>query len=151
MKDVKRKVADKRYEKQFQEYLAAAEKPRTMMYLRDGRWFRRAAAAAQGRRGRRSIRKLVAERSSLYQRISAPYISQLLAEDHTRRIRSFWKALSCDHLETYRQAANDTGERRRSSTSRMTSSSRSAVRSCEAYQRRDELNRIISRTGLRKG
>ena len=70
MKDVKRKVADKRYEKEFQEYLAS-RKSENYEYLR-----RQMVSRVYTLREEEedAYRKLGGREKQLYQRISEPYI-----------------------------------------------------------------------------
>jgi hypothetical protein len=70
MKDVKSQVADKRYEKEFQEYLAS-RKSENYEYPETSDAF--AGIYAQGRRGR-CLPEAAGREKQLYQRISEPYI-----------------------------------------------------------------------------
>ena len=143
MKDVKRKVADKRYEKEFQEYLAS-RKSENYEYLR-----RQMVSRVYTLREEEedAYRKLVEERSSCIReypnrtfstsiRVNAPYEKLL-------------NSLSCDHLETYRESAKTQAK---AAVEHFKDDFIFKIRSAilEAYQRRDELNRIISKLDFGK-
>ena len=136
MKDVKRKVADKRYEKEFQEYLAS-RKSENYEYLR-----RQMVSRVYTLREEEedAYRKLVEERSS--------YIREYPNRTFSTSIRDnvpyekLLNSLSCDHLETYRESAKTQAK---AAVEHFKDDFIFKIRSAilEAYQRRDELNRII--------
>ena len=72
-----------------------------------------------------------------------------MVEEDNKVYQELLESLSCDNLETYRQAAN---EQAKAAVEHFKDDFvfkiRSAIR--EAYQRRDELNRIISRLDFGK-
>ena len=72
-----------------------------------------------------------------------------VVEEDNKVYQELLESLSCDNLETYRQAAN---EQAKAAVEHFKDDFvfkiRSAIR--EAYQRRDELNRIISRLDFGK-
>lgn len=143
MKDVKRKVADKRYEKEFQEYLAS-RKSENYEYLR-----RQMVSRVYTLREEEedAYRKLVEERSS--------YIREHPNRTFSTSIRDnvpyekLLNSLSCDHLETYRESAKTQAK---AAVEHFKDDFIFKIRSAilEAYQRRDELNRIISKLDFGK-
>lgn len=143
MKDVKRKVADKRYEKEFQEYLAS-RKSENYEYLR-----RQMVSLVYTLREEEedAYRKLVEERSS--------YIREYPNRTFSTSIRDnvpyekLLNSLSCDHLETYRESAKTQAK---AAVEHFKDDFIFKIRSAilEAYQRRDELNRIISKLDFGK-
>lgn len=143
MKDVKRKVADKRYEKEFQEYLAS-RKSENYEYLR-----RQMVSRVYTLREEEedAYRKLVEERSS--------YIREYPNRTFSTSIRGnapyekLLNSLSCDHLETYRESAKTQAK---AAVEHFKDDFIFKIRSAilEAYQRRDELNRIISKLDFGK-
>ena len=143
MKDVKRKVADKRYEKEFQEYLAS-RKSENYEYLR-----RQMVSRIYTLREEEedAYRKLVEERSS--------YIREYPNRTFSTSIRDnvpyekLLNSLSCDHLETYRESAKTQAK---AAVEHFKDDFIFKIRSAilEAYQRRDELNRIISKLDFGK-
>lgn len=143
MKDVKRKVADKRYEKEFQEYLAS-RKSENYEYLR-----RQMVSRVYTLREEEedAYRKLVEERSS--------YIREYPNRTFSTSIRDnvpyekLLNSLSCDHLETYRESAKTQAK---AAVEHFKDDFIFKIRSAilEAYQRRDELNRIISKLDFGK-
>ena len=143
MKDVKRKVADKRYEKEFQEYLAS-RKSENYEYLR-----RQMVSRVYTLREEEedAYRKLVEERSS--------YIREYPNRTFSTSIRDnvpyekLLNSLSCDHLETYRESAKTQAK---AAVEHFKDDFSFKIRSAilEAYQRRDELNRIISKLDFGK-
>ena len=143
MKDVKRKVADKRYEKEFQEYLAG-RKSENYEYLR-----RQMVSRVYTLREEEedAYRKLVEERSS--------YIREYPNRTFSTSIRDnvpyekLLNSLSCDHLETYRESAKTQAK---AAVEHFKDDFIFKIRSAilEAYQRRDELNRIISKLDFGK-
>lgn len=143
MKDVKRKVADKRYEKEFQEYLAS-RKSENYEYLR-----RQMVSQVYTLREEEedAYRKLVEERSS--------YIREYPNRTFSTSIRDnvpyekLLNSLSCDHLETYRESAKTQAK---AAVEHFKDDFIFKIRSAilEAYQRRDELNRIISKLDFGK-
>ena len=143
MKDVKRKVADKRYEKEFQEYLAS-RKSENYEYLR-----RQMVSRVYTLREEEedAYRKLVEERSS--------YIREYPNRTFSTSIRDnvpyekLLNSLSCDHLETYRESAKTQAN---AAVEHFKDDFIFKIRSAilEAYQRRDELNRIISKLDFGK-
>ena len=143
MKDVKRKVADKRYEKEFQEYLSG-RKSENYEYLR-----RQMVSRVYTLREEEedAYRKLVEERSS--------YIREYPNRTFSTSIRDnvpyekLLNSLSCDHLETYRESAKTQAK---AAVEHFKDDFIFKIRSAilEAYQRRDELNRIISKLDFGK-
>ena len=143
MKDVKRKVADKRYEKEFQEYLAS-RKSENYEYLR-----RQMVSRVYTLREEEedAYRKLVEERSS--------YIREYPNRTFSTSIRDnvpyekLLNSLFCDHLETYRESAKTQAK---AAVEHFKDDFIFKIRSAilEAYQRRDELNRIISKLDFGK-
>ena len=143
MKDVKRKVADKRYEKEFQEYLAS-RKSENYEYLR-----RQMVSRVYTLREEEedAYRKLVEERSS--------YIREYPNRTFSTSIRDnvpyekLLNSLSCDHLETYRESAKTQAK---AAVEHFKDDFIFKIRSAilEAYQIRDELNRIISKLDFGK-
>lgn len=143
MKDVKRKVADKRYEKEFQEYLES-RKSENYEYLR-----RQMVSRVYTLREEEedAYRKLVEERSS--------YIREYPNRTFSTSIRDnvpyekLLNSLSCDHLETYRESAKTQAK---AAVEHFKDDFIFKIRSAilEAYQRRDELNRIISKLDFGK-
>ena len=143
MKDVKRKVADKRYEKEFQEYLAS-RKSENYEYLR-----RQMVSRVYTLREEEedAYRKLVEERSS--------YIREYPNRTFSTSIRDnvpyekLLNSLSCNHLETYRESAKTQAK---AAVEHFKDDFIFKIRSAilEAYQRRDELNRIISKLDFGK-
>lgn len=143
MKDVKRKVADKRYEKEFQEYLSG-RKSENYEYLRR-QMVSRVYALREEEED--AYRKLVEERSS--------YIREYPNRTFSTSIRDnvpyekLLNSLSCDHLETYRESAKTQAK---AAVEHFKDDFIFKIRSAilEAYQRRDELNRIISKLDFGK-
>ena len=143
MKDVKRKVADKRYEKEFQEYLAS-RKSENYEYLR-----RQMVSRVYTLREEEedAYRKLVEERSS--------YIREYPNRTFSTSIRDnvpyekLLNSLSCDHLETYRESAKTQAK---AAVEHFKDDFIFKIRSAilEAYQRRAELNRIIRKLDFGK-
>lgn len=143
IKDVKKKVEDKRYEKEFQEYLAG-RKSENYEYLR-----RQMVSRVYTLREEEedAYQKLVEERSG--------YIRQYPNRTFSTSIRDnapyekLLNSLSCDHLETYREAAKTQAK---AAVEHFKDDFIFKIRSAilEAYQRRDELNRIISKLDFGK-
>ena len=143
MKDVKRKVADKRYEKEFQEYLAS-RKSENYEYLR-----RQMVSRVYTLREEEedAYRKLVEERSSYIREYPNRTFSTSI-RDNTP-YEKLLNSLSCDHLETYRESAKTQAK---AAVEHFKDDFIFKIRSAilEAYQRRDELNRIISKLDFGK-
>ena len=143
MKDVKRKVADKRYEKEFQEYLAS-RKSENYEYLR-----RQMVSRVYTLREEEedAYRKLVEERSSYIREYPNRTFSTSI-RDNTP-YEKLLNSLSCDHLETYRESAKT---QEKAAVEHFKDDFIFKIRSAilEAYQRRDELNRIISKLDFGK-
>ena len=143
MKDVKRKVADKRYEKEFQEYLAG-RKSENYEYLR-----RQMVSRVYTLREEEedAYRKLVEERSSYIREYPNRTFSTSI-RDNTP-YEKLLNSLSCDHLETYRESAKTQAK---AAVEHFKDDFIFKIRSAilEAYQRRDELNRIISKLDFGK-
>ena len=91
--------------------------------------------------------ELVAARSAYTKKYTQRNFS--VVEEDNKVYQELLESLSCDNLETYRQAAN---EQAKAAVEHFKDDFvfkiRSAIR--EAYQRRDELNRIISRLDFGK-
>ena len=143
MKDVKRKVADKRYEKEFQEYLAS-RKSENYEYLR-----RQMVSRVYTLREEEedAYRKLVEERSSYIREYPNRTFSTSIRDNAP--YEKLLNSLSCDHLETYRESAKTQGN---AAVEHVKDDFIVKIRSAilEAYQRRDELNRIISKLDFGK-
>ena len=128
---------NERFEKQFEEYLEA-QKSRNYIYLKE-------ASARQlqqlGKKKEEIYQELVAARSAYTKKYTQRNFS--VVEEDNKVYQELLESLSCDNLETYRQAAN---EQAKAAVEHFKDDFvfkiRSAIR--EAYQRRDELNRIIS-------
>lgn len=143
MKDVKRKVADKRYEKEFQEYLSG-RKSENYEYLR-----RQMVSRVYTLREEEedAYRKLVEERSSYIREYPNRTFSTSIRDNAP--YEKLLNSLSCDHLETYRESAKTQAKAAvEHFKDDFTFKIRSAI--LEAYQRRDELNRIISKLDFGK-
>ena len=143
MKDVKRKVADKRYEKEFQEYLAS-RKSENYEYLR-----RQMVSRVYTLREEEedAYRKLVEERSSYIREYPNRTFSTSIRDNAP--YEKLLNSLSCDHLETYRESAKIQAK---AAVEHFKDDFIFKIRSAilEAYQRRDELNRIISKLDFGK-
>ena len=143
MKDVKRKVADKRYEKEFQEYLAS-RKSENYEYLR-----RQMVSRVYTLREEEedAYRKLVEERSSYIREYPNRTFSTSIRDNAP--YEKLLNSLSCDHLETYRESAKSQAK---AAVEHFKDDFIFKIRSAilEAYQRRDELNRIISKLDFGK-
>ena len=143
MKDVKRKVADKRYEKEFQEYLAS-RKSENYEYLR-----RQMVSRVYTLREEEedAYRKLVEERSSYIREYPNRTFSTSIRDNAP--YEKLLNSLSCDHLETYRESAKT---QVKAAVEHFKDDFIFKIRSAilEAYQRRDELNRIISKLDFGK-
>ena len=143
MKDVKRKVADKRYEKEFQEYLAS-RKSENYEYLR-----RQMVSRVYTLREEEedAYRKLVEERSSYIREYPNRTFSTSIRDNAP--YEKLLNSLSCDHLETYRESAKTQAK---AAVEHFKDDFSFKIRSAilEAYQRRDELNRIISKLDFGK-
>lgn len=134
---------NERFEKQFEEYLEA-QKSRNYIYLKE-------ASARQlqqlGKKKEEIYQELVAARSAYTKKYTQRNFS--VVEEDNKVYQELLESLSCDNLETYRQAAN---EQAKAAVEHFKDDFvfkiRSAIR--EAYQRRDELNRIISRLDFGK-
>ena len=143
MKNVKRKVADKRYEKEFQEYLAS-RKSENYEYLR-----RQMVSRVYTLREEEedAYRKLVEERSSYIREYPNRTFSTSIRDNAP--YEKLLNSLSCDHLETYRESAKTQAK---AAVEHFKDDFIFKIRSAilEAYQRRDELNRIISKLDFGK-
>ena len=143
MKDVKRKVADKRYEKEFQEYLAS-RKSENYEYLR-----RQMVSRVYTLREEEedAYRKLVEERSSYIREYPNRTFSTSIRDNAP--YEKLLNSLSCDHLETYRESAKTQAK---AAVEHFKDDFIFKIRSAilEAYQRSDELNRIISKLDFGK-
>ena len=143
MKDVKRKVVDKRYEKEFQEYLAG-RKSENYEYLR-----RQMVSRVYTLREEEedAYRKLVEERSSYIREYPNRTFSTSIRDNAP--YEKLLNSLSCDHLETYRESAKTQAK---AAVEHFKDDFIFKIRSAilEAYQRRDELNRIISKLDFGK-
>lgn len=143
MKDVKRKVADKRYEKEFQEYLAG-RKSENYEYLR-----RQMVSRVYTLREEEedAYRKLVEERSSYIREYPNRTFSTSIRDNAP--YEKLLNSLSCNHLETYRESAKTQAK---AAVEHFKDDFIFKIRSAilEAYQRRDELNRIISKLDFGK-
>ena len=134
---------NERFEKQFEEYLEA-QKSRNYIYLKE-------ASVRQlqqlGKKKEEIYQELVAARSAYTKKYTQRNFS--VVEEDNKVYQELLESLSCDNLETYRQAAN---EQAKAAVEHFKDDFvfkiRSAIR--EAYQRRDELNRIISRLDFGK-
>nr|WP_288709656.1 SbcC/MukB-like Walker B domain-containing protein [uncultured Dorea sp.] len=143
MKDVKRKVADKRYEKEFQEYLAS-RKSENYEYLRR-QMISRVYTLREEEED--AYRKLVEERSSYIREYPNRTFSTSIRDNAP--YEKLLNSLSCDHLETYRESAKTQAK---AAVEHFKDDFIFKIRSAilEAYQRRDELNRIISKLDFGK-
>ncbi len=143
MKDVKRKVADKRYEKEFQEYLAG-RKSENYEYLR-----RQMVSRVYTLREEEedAYQKMVEERSSYIREYPNRTFSTSIRDNAP--YEKLLNSLSCDHLETYRESAKTQAK---AAVEHFKDDFIFKIRSAilEAYQRRDELNRIISKLDFGK-
>ena len=143
IKDVKKKVADKRYEKEFQEYLAG-RKSENYEYLR-----RQMVSRVYTLREEEedAYRKLVEERSSYIREYPNRTFSTSIRDNAP--YEKLLNSLSCDHLETYRESAKTQAK---AAVEHFKDDFIFKIRSAilEAYQRRDELNRIISKLDFGK-
>ena len=143
MKDVKRKVADKRYEKEFQEYLAS-RKSENYEYLR-----RQMVSRVYTLREEEedAYRKLVEERSSYIREYPNRTFSTSIRDNAP--YEKLLKSRTGDHLETYRESAKTQAK---AAVEHFKDDFIFKIRSAilEAYQRRDELNRIISKLDFGK-
>ena len=143
MKDVKRKIADKRYEKEFQEYLSG-RKSENYEYLR-----RQMVSRVYTLREEEedAYRKLVEERSSYIREYPNRTFSTSIRDNAP--YEKLLNSLSCDHLETYRESAKTQAK---AAVEHFKDDFIFKIRSAilEAYQRRDELNRIISKLDFGK-
>lgn len=143
MKDVKRKVADKRYEKEFQEYLAS-RKSENYEYLR-----RQMVSKVYTLREEEeeAYQNLVEERSSYIREYPNRTFSTSIRDNAP--YEKLLNSLSCDHLETYRESAKTQAK---AAVEHFKDDFIFKIRSAilEAYQRRDELNRIISKLDFGK-
>ena len=143
MKDVKRKVADKSYEKEFQEYLSG-RKSENYEYLR-----RQMVSRVYTLREEEedAYRKLVEERSSYIREYPNRTFSTSIRDNAP--YEKLLNSLSCDHLETYRESAKTQAK---AAVEHFKDDFIFKIRSAilEAYQRRDELNRIISKLDFGK-
>ena len=134
---------NERFEKQFEEYLEA-QKSRNYIYLKEA-----SARHLQqlGKKKEEIYQELVAARSAYTKKYTQRNFS--VVEEDNKVYQELLESLSCDNLETYRQAAN---EQAKAAVEHFKDDFvfkiRSAIR--EAYQRRDELNRIISRLDFGK-
>ena len=143
MKDVRLKVEDRKYEKEFQEYLAG-KKTDNYDYLR-----RQMISKVYTLREEeeQAYQKMVEERSG--------YIRQYPNRTFSTSIRDnapydrLLNTLSCDQLETYRESAK---KQAKAAVEHFKDDFIFKIRSAilEAYQRRDELNRIISKLDFGK-
>ena len=143
MKDVKRKVADKRYEKEFQEYLAS-RKSENYEYLRRQMVLRVYTLREEEED---AYRKLVEERSSYIREYPNRTFSTSIRDNAP--YEKLLNSLSCDHLETYRESAKTQAK---AAVEHFKDDFIFKIRSAilEAYQRSDELNRIISKLDFGK-
>ena len=143
MKDVKKKVEDKRYEKEFQEYLAG-RKSENYEYLR-----RQMVSKVYTLREEEeeAYQKLVEERSSYIREYPNRTFSTSIRDNAP--YEKLLNSLSCDHLETYRESAKTQAK---AAVEHFKDDFIFKIRSAilEAYQRRDELNRIISKLDFGK-
>ena len=143
IKDVKKKVADKRYEKEFQEYLAG-RKSENYEYLR-----RQMVSRVYTLREEEEdvYQKLVEERSSYIREYPNRTFSTSIRDNAP--YEKLLNSLSCDHLETYRESAKTQAK---AAVEHFKDDFIFKIRSAilEAYQRRDELNRIISKLDFGK-
>ena len=134
---------NERFEKQFEEYLEV-QKSRNYIYLKEA-----SARHLQqlGKKKEEIYQELVAARSAYTKKYTQRNFS--VVEEDNKVYQELLESLSCDNLETYRQAAN---EQAKAAVEHFKDDFvfkiRSAIR--EAYQRRDELNRIISRLDFGK-
>ncbi len=143
IKDVKKKVEDRRYEKEFQEYLAG-RKSENYDYLR-----RQMVSRVYTLREEEedAYRKLVEERSSYIREYPNRTFSTSIRDNAP--YEKLLNSLSCDHLETYRESAKTQAK---AAVEHFKDDFIFKIRSAilEAYQRRDELNRIISKLDFGK-
>ena len=134
---------NERFEKQFEEYLEV-QKSRNYIYLKEA-----SARHLQqlGKKKEEIYQELVAARSAYTKKYTQRNFS--VVEEDNMVYQELLESLSCDNLETYRQAAN---EQAKAAVEHFKDDFvfkiRSAIR--EAYQRRDELNRIISKLDFGK-
>ena len=143
IKEIRAKVGDQTYEKEFQEYMSG-RKSGNYDYLR-----RQMAAKVYTVREEeeQAYQKLVEERSG--------YIRQYPNRTFSTSIRDnapyekLLNTLSCDHLDTYRESAK---AQAKAAVEHFKDDFIFKIRSAilEAYQRRDELNRIISKLDFGK-
>lgn len=143
IKDVKKKVEDKRYEKEFQEYLAG-RKSENYDYLR-----RQMVSRVYTLREEEedAYQKMVEERSSYIREYPNRTFSTSIRDNAP--YEKLLNSLSCDHLETYRESAKTQAK---AAVEHFKDDFIFKIRSAilEAYQRRDELNRIISKLDFGK-
>ena len=143
IKEIRAKVEDQTYEKEFQEYMSG-RKTGNYDYLR-----RQMVAKVYTLREEeeQAYQKLVEERSG--------YIRQYPNRTFSTTIRDnapyekLLNTLSCDHLDTYRESAK---AQAKAAVEHFKDDFIFKIRSAilEAYQRRDELNRIISKLDFGK-
>ena len=143
IKENRAKVEDQTYEKEFQEYMSG-RKTGNYDYLR-----RQMVAKVYTLREEeeQAYQKLVEERSG--------YIRQYPNRTFSTTIRDnapyekLLNTLSCDHLDTYRESAK---AQAKAAVEHFKDDFIFKIRSAilEAYQRRDELNRIISKLDFGK-
>ena len=143
IKDVKKKVEDRRYEKEFQEYLAG-RKSENYDYLR-----RQMVSRVYTLREEEedAYQKMVEERSSYIREYPNRTFSTSIRDNAP--YEKLLNSLSCDHLETYRESAKIQAK---AAVEHFKDDFIFKIRSAilEAYQRRDELNRIISKLDFGK-
>ena len=143
IKDVKKKVEDWRYEKEFQEYLAG-RKSENYDYLR-----RQMVSRVYTLREEEedAYQKMVEERSSYIREYPNRTFSTSIRDNAP--YEKLLNSLSCDHLETYRESAKTQAK---AAVEHFKDDFIFKIRSAilEAYQRRDELNRIISKLDFGK-
>ena len=143
IKEIRAKVENQTYEKEFQEYMSG-RKSGNYDYLR-----RQMTAKVYTVREEeeQAYQKLVEERSG--------YIRQYPNRTFSTSIRDntpyekLLNTLSCDHLDTYRESAK---AQAKAAVEHFKDDFIFKIRSAilEAYQRRDELNRIISKLDFGK-
>lgn len=144
MKDVKRKVADKRYEKEFQEYLAS-RKSENYEYLR-----RQMVSRVYTLREEEedAYRKLVEERSSYIREYPNRTFSTSIRDNAP--YEKLLNSLSCDHLETYREQAKTQAK---AAVEHFKDDFIFKIRECDPgglIREWNELNRIISKLDFGK-
>ena len=143
IKDVKKKVEDKRYEKEFQEYLAG-RKSENYDYL-SRQMVSRVYTLREEEED--AYQKMVEERSSYIREYPNRTFSTSIRDNAP--YEKLLNSLSCDHLETYRESAKTQAK---AAVEHFKDDFIFKIRSAilEAYQRRDELNRIISKLDFGK-